>query len=308
MIFFCFYIENRGDLYYNKENGGEKVLNEMLFETEISDIRLSIIADRPSYRISENSKTDKSSEALMEELHSHSFYELFFIPDDSMTIITEDKTEVYNRKAVIIPPRVNHCVESWAKSGYCLIFAIEKEYKKDGEIYRSVEERLSREISAFEVDPDMAFYMEKLSELIASGKNGDEAKHVCALLFLSIFKAMELPTEKTSVASLKYRNYVNTVDQYISKHYSEQIRIDDLASELHLCSKQVSRIINKEYGMSLSQVVHSRRLSVACMLLKHTALNIGQIAESVGYEYENYFFRMFKDTYGVTPAEYRAKY
>ena len=33
----------------------------------------------------------------------------------------------------------------------------------------------------------------------------------------------------------------------------------------------------------------------------------GDIASMVGYEYENYFFTLFKQKYGVSPLKYREK-
>ena len=196
---------------------------------------------------------------------------------------------------MIIPPRYNHFIKTFGQ-GYCFTFAIEGEASVP---------LLSDGISAFDLTDASEFYMERLSSLIEQGRIGEEAVHLCALIFISLFEGAIFEEEKENSSSMKYRNYVSILDTYISRHFAEQIRIDDVANELHLCSKQVSRIIYKEYGTSLSKVVHRRRLSVACMLLKSTSMPISQISESVGYEYENYFFRMFKDTYGVTPAEYR---
>lgn len=279
---------------------------ELLFETELSDARISVIADRDSYRLCDHMVKETEQDALM-GIHAHSFYELFYFPEGGLTVVTENGVRCFEKKAVIIPPRFNHYIDGWPKDGYCFIFALEQNHKKEGSVYEKAQKTLSREISAFDIDGDMRFYMEKLADIVRTDDGTETAEHVVALLFMSFFKTLALSERKASVSNTKYRNYVNTLDIYISKHYSERIRIDDIAEELHLCSKQVSRIINKEYGMSLSRVVHKHRMSVACMLLRETSLTIGQIAESVGYEYENYFFRLFKETYGITPAEYREK-
>ena len=279
---------------------------DMLFEADIWDIHISVIADKESYRLSDHTENATSKEALM-GFHRHSFYELFFAPDDSITIVTENGETTFEGRAVIVPQGSAHYVSRWASTGYCLIFSLEKSQKKDSLMYESVVKLLDRGISAFEVDSDMRFYMERLSDIISAKNSIDGAAHLTALLFMSFFKTLKEPEIKSTASSLKYRNYVNTLDQYISRHYAEQIRIDDIAEELHLCSKQVSRIINKEYGMSLSKLVHRHRMSIACMLLKNTSLSLSQIAESVGYEYENYFFRTFKGMYGMTPTEYRER-
>ena len=269
---------------------------EILLETEISGTKISVIADRISFRLEGHADADSTVRGLM-DLHQHSFYELFYVPHDSITIVTESETAIYNEKAVIIPPRYNHFIKTFGQ-GYCFTFAVEGE---------SSMPLCTDRISAFDISSVSDFYMERLAALIECGRIGEEAVHLCALFFISLFEGAILGEEKDSTSNMKYRSYVSILDTYISKHYTEQIRIDDVANELHLCSKQVSRIIIKEYGMPLSKVVHRRRLSIACMLLKSTALSVSQISESVGYEYENYFFRMFKDVYGMTPAEYRER-
>ena len=278
--------------------------NDMLFEADIWDIHISVIADKGSYRLSDHTGKATSKEALM-GFHRHSFYELFFAPEDSISIVTESGETTFENKAVIIPQDSAHYVSRWARTGYCLIFALERLQKKDSRMYENVIKLLDRGISSFEVDSEMNFYMERLSDIISGENDSDSAVHLTALLFMSFFRSLKEPDTRSTASSLKYRNYVNTLDQYISRHYAEQIRIDDIAAELHLCSKQVSRIINKEYGMSLSRFVHRHRMSIACMLLKNTSLSLSQISESVGYEYENYFFRTFKEMYGMTPTEYR---
>lgn len=279
---------------------------ELLFETELFDMRLSIIVDKASFMLGDHT-ADGRSEAMM-GLHSHSFYELFYLPDDSLTIATEEGIKHYEKKTVIIPPRYNHYVTEWSKKGYCFIFALERMARSEGEAYDSVRAVLNKGISALEVDDEAKFYMEKLAALVSEEKVGEESTHIAALLFLSFFNTLKHIERRVSASGVKYRNYVSTIDLYISLHYNEKIRIEDIANEVHLCTKQVSRIINKEYGTSLSRVVHSHRMSVACMLLKGTSLTVGQIAESVGYEYENYFFRTFRDTYGMTPVEYRESF
>ena len=279
---------------------------ELLIEAELSDMRISLIVDRSSFLLRDHTP-DERSEAMM-GLHSHSFYELFYFPDDSLTMVTEEGIRHFDRKTVIIHPRFNHYVTEWSREGYCFIFALKKITKSESEAYDRIRESLDKGITAIDVDRETRFYMERLAALISEEETGEEATHIVALLFLSFFKSLRRIESRVSASGVKYRNYVSTIDLYISKHYGERIRIEDIAGELHLCTKQVSRIINKEYGTSLSRVVHRHRMSVACMLLKGTSLTVGQIAESVGYEYENYFFRTFRDTYGMTPAEYREKF
>jgi hypothetical protein len=78
------------------------VNREILLETEISGTKISVIADRISFRLEGHADADSTVRGLM-DLHQHSFYELFYVPHDSITIVTESETAIYNEKAVIIP-------------------------------------------------------------------------------------------------------------------------------------------------------------------------------------------------------------
>ena len=57
--------------------------------------------------------------------------------------------------------------------------------------------------------------------------------------------------------------------------------------------------------LASGELVNRKRLAVACMLLKYTNLPISEISANVGYGHENYFFTLFRRTYGVSPRAYR---
>ena len=57
--------------------------------------------------------------------------------------------------------------------------------------------------------------------------------------------------------------------------------------------------------MSYSAYVQQIRLNHAEKLLISTNKSIAEIAENVGYHNKGFFYRIFKEKYGVTPKEYR---
>jgi 2-isopropylmalate synthase len=52
-------------------------------------------------------------------------------------------------------------------------------------------------------------------------------------------------------------------------------------------------------------VVRIERLKRAKTLLKDTGKSIETVAGEIGYENVEHFNRLFKKTYGITPAQYR---
>lgn len=58
-------------------------------------------------------------------------------------------------------------------------------------------------------------------------------------------------------------------------------------------------------GMSPSAYIKSIRMGVARRLLKDTQLSLADIARRTGFHSVKYFSAAFKDSFGVTPSEYR---
>ena len=153
----------------------------------------------------------------------------------------------------------------------------------------------------------LRFYVDQFAQ--RTSRSGDEAlTHLLFLLFHRLFKKLDPPLEDrvNDTAKPKPNKYIHRIDAYIVGKNGD-VTLEELARVIYLSSKQVSRIIRKEYGCSFPMLLSQHKLMTACMLLKYTDLPVSQIASEVGYAYENYFFKQFKGAYGMTPLQYRRK-
>lgn len=48
-------------------------------------------------------------------------------------------------------------------------------------------------------------------------------------------------------------------------------------------------------------------MNQAVYLLSNSKLSVSDIIESVGYDNSSYFYRIFKEKYGMSPKEYRGR-
>ena len=103
------------------------------------------------------------------------------------------------------------------------------------------------------------------------------------------------------------RNAVETVMNYLDNHYSEDIGRSDLSNLVFLSPDHLSRIFKKETGLSLMQYVTKKRICAACDLLKESHMPINKIALLVGYSNFAYFSKIFRETTGMSPVNYRKK-
>ena len=91
---------------------------------------------------------------------------------------------------------------------------------------------------------------------------------------------------------------------YIQRNYID-VTLDGLAEEFHLSRPYLSKYIKDKAGETFQDVVRIERLKRAKTLLKDTGKSIETVAGEIGYENVEHFNRLFKKTYGITPAQYR---
>lgn len=78
-----------------------------------------------------------------------------------------------------------------------------------------------------------------------------------------------------------------------------------LADKVHLSPSYLSDLLKKETGKNAQELIHFYLIEEAKTYLINTEKNINEIAHSLGFEYPQYFNKLFKQKTGSTPLEYR---
>jgi len=78
-----------------------------------------------------------------------------------------------------------------------------------------------------------------------------------------------------------------------------------LADQVHLSPSYLSDLLKKETGKNAQEHIHFYLIEEAKNYLLNTEKNINEIAYSLGFEYPQYFNKLFKQKTGNTPMEYR---
>lgn len=92
---------------------------------------------------------------------------------------------------------------------------------------------------------------------------------------------------------------------YIQAHYSEKIKIDDLAAQVNFNTQYFCRFFKKATGKQPVEYINYYRIHQAAVLLLTTRRNVIDIASSVGFENYSYFIRKFREIMGCTPVQYK---
>ena len=122
-----------------------------------------------------------------------------------------------------------------------------------------------------------------------------------SLLFLTLIdQASHLHVSGNSYE----QNLLLHMFNYIDTEY-RTASLTDFASKHHEDIYTLSRFIKKKTGSTFKELLVEKRLRQAEYLLANTSLPVADIAVSVGYENTSYFHRIFRNTYGMSPRDWR---
>ncbi|TCL76769.1 two-component system response regulator YesN [Hydrogenispora ethanolica] len=91
---------------------------------------------------------------------------------------------------------------------------------------------------------------------------------------------------------------------YIYRHYREELSLGAIARHTGVNSSYLSRKFKKDSGKGVIEYLHWIRIEKAKLLMAEGRKRVKEIASDVGFQNYNYFFKVFKDSQGMTPLEY----
>jgi len=93
--------------------------------------------------------------------------------------------------------------------------------------------------------------------------------------------------------------------EYIDAHINEELSLDQTADAVNVNPFYLSKLFKDETGNNFIDYVTDKRLDKARSLLKQGELNIKEISHECGYSDQNYFSKLFRRKFGLTPTEYK---
>ncbi len=79
-----------------------------------------------------------------------------------------------------------------------------------------------------------------------------------------------------------------------------------LAEQVHLSPDYLSDLLKKETGKNAQDMIHFYLIEEAKNTLLSTSRSVSEIAYALGFEYPQYFNKLFKQKTGKTPLEFRS--
>ena len=100
---------------------------------------------------------------------------------------------------------------------------------------------------------------------------------------------------------------LKTLLQWLSAHYTEELRVADAAGVCSFSASHFMRWFRQMTGQSFVAFLNEYRLNTAAEALRTTDETVLTIASRCGFENLSYFNRAFKAHFGMTPRDYRKK-
>lgn len=239
--------------------------------------------------------------------HEHSHWELFVIMSGEVCHNINGKEEILKKgDAYLIRPTDMHSLKlkKKQKDNYQHInFTFSDEFaKKILSVYDCYEEILNeKESIRFTLDQSevsMVYDKALLTQNLPQEKYEMSTKTIVSRILIKFF-------EQRTLFESEYPEWLNEFIIYVNNPNVFGKSTRDLAKYTPYSYSRLTTLFKQYVGVTIVDYMNEKRMIYAKRLLRTTKLTTLQISEMIGYNSLSSFNHLFKDTYGVTPTEYR---
>ena len=236
--------------------------------------------------------------------HYHDHYEIYLLTKGNVRYFVDERIyDLSEGDVVFIPPHVIHKTATLMNKGAeRLLIAFTNEfimYPPSDKIF-----------SCFDVcyfkNPPVKDLIEKAAEEYFNKDRYSEdliAGYIREIL-VKLRRSMDINNpDKSSENNSIIQNAVH----YISKNYSNDISLSELAKKFAISESHFSRQFKAYTGFGLNEYISTVRVKNAEKLLVTTKLPVTEIAQNCGFNSSSYFAAVFKKVRGVSPITMRKK-
>ncbi len=279
------------------------------FTFHIGNAKFTVLSDVGTDRVG----VVPVSKKKYDQLHFHTYYELFYVNNGKFTIKFENEDKEFSKDdLIVISPGTNHktIMINPGTARYNFNFLMEKNsLKTNFSLYDALKSAFAEKCTVISNSFSLRDILKKIVVDIMQGDEVLLSAHfhelaVNILEFLNPPKVQPL-TKNTISDSNMIRMY--KLQQIIFTSYSQDISLNYIADKLFLSTRQASRIIQQYFGCTYRELVAKMRMKVAVELLENTDMTILEIASQIGYNSIKGFYIYFKKQYNCLPTEYRKR-
>lgn len=127
------------------------------------------------------------------------------------------------------------------------------------------------------------------------------------LLLLCLFDKLAVLAERSKhvLRSQNTPHYVFQLAARLQDLSRQMPGLEELAHQYFVGQSKLTADFKNIFGMSILAFRRHVQLQAARVLLETTAMDLAQISDECGFSDDNYFIRVFRKHYGITPGVYR---
>lgn len=99
---------------------------------------------------------------------------------------------------------------------------------------------------------------------------------------------------------------ISTARDWMDAHYNNEITLEDIGAVAAMNSQHFLRMFKQVYSITPHQYIIDLKLRKAKELLETSAMTIGEICQTIGFESVFSFSILFKKRFDVSPSEFRS--
>lgn len=100
---------------------------------------------------------------------------------------------------------------------------------------------------------------------------------------------------------------LNLILVHLQRYFMHKQSLSQIAQQFSISANYICRLFSKHLNTTFSNYLSKLRMDHAAKLLVESELSVKETAAQSGYEDYFYFCRVFRDTHGCTPTQYRQK-
>lgn len=152
-------------------------------------------------------------------------------------------------------------------------------------------------------------YEQMLNEYQKSNFSVEILSAYCNLMFAYVAKFYERQFgEEKEKSNHLVNEFKRLLHNFYLQNRGKEIQFPSVASfaeKLHVTPNYLSDVLKYHTGKPALEHIHEQVVNTAQQLLKQKKQTVSEIAYELGFEYPNYFARLFKKKTGVSPSIFR---
>ena len=133
-------------------------------------------------------------------------------------------------------------------------------------------------------------------------KKIDKDKILCAIHILEACAGYE---QLKDFITNNQHSFKSQIETYINDNLNKNLSVQSMCDYMYISRVELYRQIKDIYNCTPATLIKEKRLGCAKNMLITTDLSVAEVAEKSGIGDYNYFSKVFKKTFGISPLKYR---